>query len=74
MNEKVLILTKTVDLDLHCLLHKSLDARKPVFGQGFANNKGPDQPAYPGSLISAFVISLLESIISRIAISNFSIF
>ena len=32
---------------------------------GFANNKGADQPAHPRSLISAFVIRLLESIISR---------
>ena len=31
----------------------------------FANNKGADQPAHPRSLISAFVISLLESIISH---------
>ena len=32
---------------------------------GFVNNKGADQPAHPRSLISAFVIYLLESIISR---------
>ena len=29
----------------------------------FGNNKGTDQPAHPGSLISAFVIRFLESII-----------
>ena len=29
----------------------------------FANNTGADQPAYPRSLISAFVIRFLESII-----------
>ena len=28
--------------------------------QGNANNKGADQPAHPRSLISAFVIGLLE--------------
>ena len=28
----------------------------------FANNKGTDQPAHPHRLISAFVISFLESI------------
>ena len=39
-----------------------LDARKPVFG-GFANNKD----AQTSSLISAFVVRLLESIISRLA-------
>ena len=30
---------------------------------GFANNKGADQPAHLGSLISTFVIRLLESTI-----------
>ena len=50
-----------------------LDAKKPVLG-GFANNKGADQPAHPRSLISAFVICLLESIISRLATSEISIF
>ena len=49
-----------------------LNARKPVFG--VANNKGADQPAHPGSLISALVIRLLESIISKLATSEFSIF
>ena len=35
----------------------------------FANNKGADQTAHPRSLISAFVIRDLESIISRLAMS-----
>ena len=30
--------------------------------RGFANNTGADQPAHPGSLISAFDIRFLESI------------
>ena len=38
---------------------------------GFANNKGADQPAHPRSLISTFVIHLLESIISRLATNKF---
>ena len=42
--------------------------------QGFANNKGADQPAHPRSLIIAFVIHILESIISRLAISEISTF
>ena len=41
---------------------------------GFANNKGADQPVHPGRLISTFVIHLLESIISKLATSKFSIF
>ena len=40
--------------------------------QGFANHTGADQPAHPRSLISAFVIRLLESIISRLATSEIS--
>ena len=39
----------------------------------FVNNKGTDQPAQH-SLISAFVIRLLEGIISRLAMSKISIF
>ena len=41
----------------------------------FANNNGADQPAHTRSLISAFVIRLLQSITSRLAkseISNFN--
>ena len=41
---------------------------------GFANNKGADQPAHLRSLISTFVIHLLESIISKLAMSEISIF
>ena len=40
----------------------------------FANNTGADQPAHPRSLISAFVIRLLESIISKLATSEISVF
>ena len=40
----------------------------------FANNKGEDQPAHSRSLISAFVIRLLESIISKLAASEILIF
>ena len=42
--------------------------------QGFANNKGADQPTHPRSLVSAFVIRLLESIISKSPTSQISIF
>ena len=31
--------------------------------QGYANNKGADEPAHPHRLISTFVIFLLENII-----------
>ena len=46
-----------------------LVATKPVF-RGLQNNKGADQPAHWPSLISAFVIRSLESLISRLAMSK----
>ena len=41
---------------------------------GFATNKGADQPAHSRSLISAFVIRLLENIIYKLATREISIF
>ena len=38
----------------------------------YANNKGADQPAHPGSLISAFVVRCLDSIIPLLAIAEIS--
>ena len=40
--------------------------------RGFANNKGADQPAHTRSLISAFVIRFMESIISRTSTNEVS--
>ena len=48
--------------------------REKTFLQGFVNNTGADQPAHMRSLISAFVIRFVESIISKLASSNISIF
>ena len=42
------------------------DERNPVFGEG-VNNKGAEEPAHTHSLISAFVIHSLESIMSKLA-------
>ena len=39
----------------------------------YANNKGADQPAHPRSLISAFVVRCLDSIISLDSIAEISI-
>ena len=36
----------------------------------YANNKGADQPAHPRSLISAFVVRCLDSIISLDSIAE----
>ena len=38
----------------------------------YANNKGADQPANPRSLISAFVVCYLDSIISLDSIAEIS--
>ena len=38
----------------------------------YANNKGADQPAHPRSLISAFVVRGLDSIISLDSIAEIS--
>ena len=38
----------------------------------YANNKGADQPAHPRSLISAFVVRCLDSVISLDSISEIS--
>ena len=38
----------------------------------YANDKGADQPAHPRSLISAFVVRCLDSIIPVVSISEIS--
>ena len=38
----------------------------------YANNKGADQPAQPRSLISAFVIHCLDSIMSLVSVTEMS--
>ena len=48
--------------------------REKTCVRGFANNTGADQPAHPRSLISAFVIRFLESIIGKRATDEISIF
>ena len=40
----------------------------------YANNKGADQPAHPRSLISAFVVRSVDSIISLVSRSEISRF
>ena len=40
--------------------------------RGFANNTGADHPAHTRSLISAFVIRVLESTIAKLATSEIS--
>ena len=63
-----------ISKDTNLILIISGPRRKKNCLRGFANNKGADQPAHSLSLISAFVIRLLEIIISRLATSEISIF
>ena len=53
----------------HVKDHMGLDATKRVL-EGVANNTGADQPPLACSLISAFVIRFLNSIISKLALSE----
>ena len=38
----------------------------------YANNKGADQPAHPRSLISAFVVRCLDSVMSLVSVTIIS--
>ena len=38
----------------------------------YANNKGADQPTHPRSLISAFVVRCLDSIMSLVSVTKIS--
>ena len=45
--------------------------RENVF-MSYANNKGADQPAHPRSLISAFVVRCLDSVMSLVSVTKMS--
>ena len=60
----------SVMLNAYAVLHVSRAMRKRVMS--YANNKGADQPAHPCSLISAFVVRCLDSIISLDSIAEIS--
>ena len=38
----------------------------------YANNKGADQPSHPRSLISAFVVRCLDSVMSLVSVTKIS--
>ena len=38
----------------------------------YANNKGADQPAHPRSLISAFFVRCLDSVVSLVSVTKIS--
>ena len=67
LNFDLILILSNFEFD-HVHPYLGLNARKPV------NNKAADQHAHPHSLISAFVIHLLDSIISKLAPSDISLF
>ena len=38
----------------------------------YTNNKGADQPAHPRSLISAFIVRCLDSVMSLVSVTKIS--
>ena len=67
------------DVQLLCatvnLQHKVFGSRhEKICLRWFASNKGADQPAHPRRLISTFAFRFLESIISKLATGEISIF
>ena len=80
--ESVLITQQSQD-ELYRVLQENLCLEKVNYiwatmreslSSGFVNIRGVDQPAHPQSLISAFVIRFLESLISKLATSDIPIF
>ena len=62
-------------IQLFPMIHENIWASTwENLSMGFCEQQSADQPAHPRSLISTFVIRLLESILSRLAMSVFSIF
>ena len=79
-------LLSETSLCLYYLIHRyeyicaAFQMRRNTFEPGhekmclmpYANNKGADQPAHPRSLICAFVVRYLDSIIPLVSISKIS--
>ena len=68
----ICVITRCVVKGLHCMYQMGLDARKPVF-RALLTTK-VHQPAHLRSLISTFVFRFFESIIYKLATSEFSTF
>ena len=73
-----LLLKVQSDQGLHCLsfllhlLHAYEPGREKTCLMSYANNKGADQPAHPHSLISAFVVRCLDSVMSPVSVTKIS--
>ena len=80
LDSKIWVKQEQSDQGLHCLyfhLHL-LDTSLFELGDekmclmSYANNKGADQPAHPHSLISAFIVHCLDSVISLVSVIKIS--
>ena len=56
----------------YCFIKTNELGHEKICLMSYANNKGVDQPAHPRSLISAFVVCCLDSIISLDSIAKIS--
>ena len=70
----IIVVVFAVDLFLFFFWGGGGPQRKKTCLRGFANNTGTDQPAHPRSLISAFVIRYLKSMICKLATVEISKF
>ena len=59
-------------LNINIFLNINEPRHEKMCLMSYANNKGADQPAHPRSLISAFVVRCLDSIISLDSIVEIS--
>ena len=75
---KFTTLFTTIVCSIMCLSGPMLETNGPrreeICLRRFANNTDADKPAHPRSLISAFVILLLKSIIFRLTAGEISMF
>ena len=55
---------------IHHIIHEP--GHEKMCLMSYANNNGADQPAHPRSLISAFIVRCLDSIISLDSVAEIS--
>ena len=60
------------ELLLFCGCYQCEPGHEKMCLMSYANNKGADQPAHPRSLISAFVVRCLDSVMSLVSVTKIS--
>ena len=66
--------SEIADREVHGMEAFNWASMRENLSSGGCDNKGTDQPAHPHRLISTFVIRSLESITSKLAAGEISIF